>query len=69
MTTSRRLTSHTATPVLFTSSILPFAVAATRRFGPVPALAELEPRGWVRVGAVPRLTGLRVMRRGVASGS
>lgn len=33
-------------------------------FNRFPKFAALESEGWVRVGAVPRLTGLWVMRRG-----
>jgi hypothetical protein len=47
----------------------PFAFAHVQGFGAVPRAASLERRGWQRVGQVPGLVGLWVMRRGVVSGS
>ncbi len=47
----------------------PFAFGHAAGYGAVRSVAVLESSGWVRVGAVPGLTGLWVMRRGMASGS
>jgi len=47
----------------------PFGFAHVRGFSAVPRVATLEAAGWVRVGQVPGLVGVGVMRRGVASDS
>jgi hypothetical protein len=41
----------------------PFAFAHASGYGAVPRVATLEAAGWVRVGEVPGLTGLWMMRR------
>jgi hypothetical protein len=47
----------------------PFAFADVQGFGAVPRAASLERKGWVRVGQVPGLSGLWVMRRGTIEGT
>jgi hypothetical protein len=44
-------------------------IGHVRGFFGVPRIATLEADGWVRVGEVPGLVGVRVMRRGVPTGS
>jgi|OpeIllAssembly_1097287.scaffolds.fasta_scaffold728671_2 hypothetical protein len=45
------------------TGLYPFAFGHAQGFGAVPRAATLERRGWVRVGEVPGLVGLWVMRR------
>ena len=47
----------------------PFAFADVQGYGAVPRAASLERKGWVRVGQVPGLSGLWVMRRGTIEGT
>jgi hypothetical protein len=47
----------------------PFGFAHSSGYGAVPPVAHLEAAGWQRVGAVPGLVGLFLMRRDTGEGA
>jgi hypothetical protein len=50
----------------WTPGLYPFAFGHAAGYGAVPPVAHLEAAGWQRVGAVPGLRGLWIMKRAVA---
>ena len=66
--TRRDARGTAATAAGWTPGPYPFAFAHASGFGNVPAVEALEAAGWQRVGEVPGLVGLWVMRRATAEG-
>ena len=48
------------------SGLYPFGFAHSTGFGAVPRISVLEREGWQRVGAVPGVRNVWVMKRAVA---
>jgi len=67
---TRRDARGMAPPVAgWTPGPYPYAFGHAAGYGAVPPVAHLEAAGWHRVGEVPGLTGLWVMRRGRTEGT